>query len=178
MRGGQGPYRFPSGALRLAVQLGSSASERDDIVVHSFQLLLAAMRGRASCPHAVSSEVLSCVGGVEHGYAKYTQRVRGSRDAATRLFGLELMREFCRGDTSGRCAQLAEEYYASAADIPPLHTNVLGSTSAKHRAVFREDPLETCWYIRHVSRGSSGTRASSSIPHARLRSGDSCWNVL
>lgn len=124
-------------------------AERDEIAVHSYQLMLAAMRGRSTCSAAISAEVTACLSGTSDGYTRYSLRVGASRDAATRLFGLELLREFCR-DKTGRNADLAEKYYASAATMLPLDTAIRGSTSARHAAVFHEDPVETCWSIRRV----------------------------
>ena len=140
-----------AGALRLATLLGSSANERDDIVVHCYQLLLAAMRRRSSCSSAIEAEVMSCVDG-QDGYARYIARVRVSRDAATRLFGLELLREFCRtSTTSWLHPELADEYYTSSASLLPLSTSVDGTTSAKYTALFAGlKSLSICRNIRHV----------------------------
>ena len=139
--------RIRAGALRLAAQLGSSAAERDDIAVHSYQLMVAAMRGRTSCPDTTSAEVISCIAGPGEGFARYAPRIRAARDAATRLFGLELQRELCR-KKSRHDAQLAEEYYASAEAMLPLTTRVTGSTYARHAALFADDQLDTCCNIR------------------------------
>lgn len=136
-----------AGALRVASTIGCSEAERDDIAVHSYQLMLAAMRGRQSCSAAVSAEVLACVGSEGHG--RYTERVRAARDVATRLFGLELLRELCRGKKSVQ--RLAEDYYTSSTTLLPLTVIVAGSTSAKHLALLSDDPLETCCNIRRAS---------------------------
>ena len=138
-----------AGALRLATLLGSSANERDDVVVHSYQLILAALRNRSSCSAAISDEVMTCVGGHGDGFARYMPRIRASRDAATRLFGLELLRELCRDRKAGRHKELAEEYYMSSAALLPLNTCVTGSTSAKFRGLFSDDAMLTCCNLRH-----------------------------
>jgi len=137
-----------AGALRLAAQLGSSDSGRDDIAAHAYQLMLAAIRGAASCPATLGAEVKSCLSGQDDGYRRYAQTVRTSRDAASRLLGLELLREFCRDKKSGQQAMLADEYYSSAAAGLPTSIQLRGAVSARYTSVFHDDPVETCWSIR------------------------------
>ena len=146
--------RLRTGALRLAVQIGSSVVERNDITAHAYQLMLAAMRGAASCPAALSEEVKSCLSGETGGYSTYAPPVRASRDAAARLFGLELLREFCRDKKSGQQAQLADEYYASAAAGLPTAMLLRGSVAARYLSVFHDNPVETSWSIRRDCRSS------------------------
>lgn len=142
-------HRFRAGALRLSAQLGSSAAERDGITAHAYQLMLAAMRAAASCPAVLVAEVKACLlGGHADGYSRYAPAVRASRDAAARLLGLELLREFCRDKKSGLQAQLADEYYASAAAGLQTDIPLRGSASARYLSVFHDDPVETCWSIR------------------------------
>lgn len=110
--------------------------------------MLVAMRARASCPAALRAEVMSCLSGQVDGYSRFASTVRASRDAAARLLGLELLREFCRDKKSGLQAQLADEYFTSAAAMLPVGVGVRGSVAARYIAVFQDDPIETCWSIR------------------------------
>ena len=137
-----------AGALRLAAQLCSAPCSRDDIAVHAYQLMLVAMRGRAACSAYLRAEVNACLCGQVDGYDRFVSAVRASRDAASRLLGLELLREFCRDKKSGQQAVLADEYYSSAAAMLPTDIKMRGSVSARYLAVFHEDPAETRWSIR------------------------------
>ena len=162
-----------AGALRLAAQLGSSSAERDDITAHAYQLMLAALRGAASCPANLGAKVKSCLSGQADGYGRFLQSVRTSRDAAARLLGLELLREFCRDKRSGQQAMLADEYYASAALGLPTAIPMRGAVSGRYMSVFHDDPAETRWNIRRGSaRGFADACAHSAIAD------DSCSSVL